>query len=87
MLGCDEGENIDVGGLEGGAGFLGGRWVTEEGGDGVRVGEVGCGGCVVDGEAEEGGDGGGGGGGHGGVAMVLLWGGCELWWLEDVVRL
>lgn len=65
VLGCDEGEDVDEGGGEGGGGLLGGAGLAEEEGDRLRVGEVGCGGGVVDAEAEEG-RGGGGGGGHGG---------------------
>lgn len=73
VLGCYEGEDVDEGGCEGGAGFLGGRRVAEEEGDGVGVVEVGCGVGVVDGKAEEGGGCGiGGGGGHAGVVWLFV---------------
>lgn len=77
VLGGYEGDDVDEGGGEDGACLL--RWggVAEEEGDGVRVGDVGCGCCVVDIEAEEGGDGGVGGGGiHG---CLVGWGWREGW--------
>jgi len=73
VLVCDDGEDVDEGGGEGGGALLGGGGLREEGGDGVRVGDVGG----VELEAEEGG--GGGGCGHflgGGGGLV---GGGWLW--------
>ena len=62
VLGCDDGEDVEVEGGEGGGCALGGGGAGEGGGDGVGVLDVECcGGGVVDGEADEGG---GGGGGH-----------------------
>ena len=52
----DDGEDVDEGVLEGGAGLLGWSWVAEEGGDWVSMGDVGCGGFGLDTEAEEGWD-------------------------------
>lgn len=60
VLGGDEGDDVDEGVLEGGARLLGFGGLAEEEGDGVRVGDVGCVGGVVDAEAEEGRGGGGG---------------------------
>lgn len=54
VLGGDEGEDVEEGVLESGARLLGWVGVAEEGGNRVRVGDVGCGGCGVDAEAEEG---------------------------------
>ena len=62
--------------------------MAEEGRDGVSVGDVGCGGCRLDGEAEEGwGCRGGGGGCHGRMVYFEVAGGgvrC-LPWLEEVM--
>ena len=72
VLGGDDGDGVEEGRLEGEVCEVGLGGLAEEKRDGVRVGDVGCLGGVVDAEAEEGRSGGGGSGHGGTVSMVLV---------------